>query len=103
MAQDKVEKTYLDFNVADMNAAIQSAAAEQRKTYLADKAARKVLVDAINEGYDFGDLICTGVTYTRWGQAQLILSPPKAAKPVAKVRPSLESFLANAKANGRSA
>lgn len=96
------EKTYLDVNAQDFSEATQALIAAQRQTYLADKAAKALVVAAINAETPCkaGESV-VGTTFTRWGQMQLIVGAKAEAKAKAKARPTLADYLAEQSAAGQ--
>lgn len=99
---DKSKADYLDVNFAELNDdTLTALVAAQRETYAADKAAKAAMVARLNELLEMPEgRQVTGTTYTRWGQAQIIVNDtPKAKEAGGKARPTLAAFLA-AQASG---
>lgn len=97
------KRVYLDVNAEDFSTTVQELIKAQRDTYMADKAARKALVEAMRREVPVqaGQEIA-GVHYTRWGQMQMSIGDKVAPKSAAKARPTLADWLAQQAALGQS-
>lgn len=90
------EKIYVDVNESDLDHELLALVAAQRRTYEADKAARKALIEAANRKYALpAGKVIVGQHYTRWGQMQFSIDDKPVAKAPAKARPDLTEYLAS--------
>lgn len=99
---EKTKAQYLDANPAELGETLQALVAAQRVTYDADKVAKQAICAHLNEYLELPESkAVVGVTFTRWGQFQIIVADKPAAKEAkAGTRPTLAAFLVAKQANG---
>jgi hypothetical protein len=96
------ERQYLDIFPSQLSDAANRLLEAQRRTYEADKQARKALLAQIQADTPLGNGVAIlGVHFTRWGQMQVSIGERQAKASTAKYRPSLSDYLAQQAASGR--
>lgn len=102
---EKTKAQYLDANPAELGDELQALVSTQRVTYDADKVAKQAICAHLNAHLELPEgKAVVGVTFTRWGQFQIIVADKPASKESsAKARPTLAAFLAAKQANGERA